>query len=44
MGLEDKIPAKSNVELVGVYDPNPIGDGRHKKGLKPSDYQFSKDE
>jgi type 1 glutamine amidotransferase len=38
MGLEDKIPDKCNVELVGAYEPNPIGVGGHKKGLKPSDY------
>jgi type 1 glutamine amidotransferase len=38
MGLEDKIPAKSNVEIVGKYEPNPIGVGRYKKNVKPDDY------
>jgi hypothetical protein len=38
MKMEDRIPAKSKVDLVGEYDPNPIGVGRHKKGLKPSDH------
>ena len=40
LGMEDKIPAKSNVELVGQYDPNKIGTGGHKKGLKPSDHKL----
>jgi type 1 glutamine amidotransferase len=38
MGMEDKIPARSKVDIVGDYDPNPIGIGGHKKGLKPSAY------
>jgi type 1 glutamine amidotransferase len=37
-GMEDKIPAKSKVDLVGEYKPNNIGMGGHKKGLKPSDH------
>ena len=40
MGMEDKIPARSKVDIVGEYDPNPIGSGGHKKGLKPSDYRL----
>ncbi|MHB8865307.1 MAG: ThuA domain-containing protein [Pirellulaceae bacterium] len=36
-GLEDKIPAKSNVEIVGEYDPLPFGFGKHKPGVRPSD-------
>ncbi len=35
MGLEHKIRANSNVDLVGPYDPNPIGLGKQKKELKP---------
>jgi len=38
MGMDDKIPAKSKVDLVGPYDPNPIGTAKHKKGLKPADF------
>lgn len=38
LGMEDQIGPKSNVELVGVYDPAPIGFGGHKKGIKPSDH------
>jgi type 1 glutamine amidotransferase len=37
MGMEDKIPAKSSVDFVGMYNPNKIGMGKQKKGLKPSD-------
>jgi type 1 glutamine amidotransferase len=40
MGMEDKIPAKSKVDLVGLYDPNKIGMGKHKTGLKPSDHKL----
>ena len=38
MGLEDKIPAKANVDFVGEYNPSKIGYGKCKKGLKPSDH------
>ncbi len=40
MEMEDQIPPKTNVDLVGEYDPNPIGFGGHKKGLKPSDHEM----
>ncbi len=40
MGMEDKIPARSNVDLVGEYNPNKIGMGRHKRGIKPSDHEL----
>lgn len=40
LGMEDQIPPKSNVDFIGEYDPNEIGKARHKKGLKPSDYQL----
>jgi hypothetical protein len=37
-GLEDKIPGKSNVQIVGEYQPRPFkGDG-FEKGRKPQDY------
>jgi len=38
--MEDKMPAKSKVDFVGQYNPNKIGMGRHKKGLKPSDHKL----
>ena len=37
LGMEDKIPAKSNVELVGEFTPTPFGNNRFKKGVKPED-------
>ncbi len=38
LGMEDKIPAESKVDLVGEYDPNPIGNKKFKTGLKPEDH------
>ena len=40
VGLEDKIPAKSNVDIVGEYKPRPFGVGGFKKGVKPSDLKM----
>ena len=40
MEMEDKIPDRSKVDFVGKYDPNKIGMGKHKKGLKPSDHKL----
>ena len=40
MGMEKQIPAKSKVDLVGEYNPNRIGFGKHKTGLKPSDHKL----
>ncbi len=37
LGLEDKIPAKTNVELVGPYEPLTFKFGGHKPGVKPAD-------
>jgi len=37
VGLEDKIPARSNVDLVGMYHPRPFGVGGFEKGVKPSE-------
>jgi hypothetical protein len=37
VGLEDKIPAKSNVDLVGEYKTRPFGFGGFTKGVKPAD-------
>jgi hypothetical protein len=37
LGLEDKIPAKSNVEYAGPYEPSFFGFGKYKKGVKPAD-------
>lgn len=38
VGLEEQIPEKSNVEIVGEYDPLPFGFGAFKKDQRPADY------
>jgi hypothetical protein len=38
LGIEDKIAADSNVDLVGEYNPTPIGFGTFKKGVRPADH------
>jgi hypothetical protein len=40
LGMEDKIPAKGKVDILGQYDPFPIGFGGFKKGLKPADHKL----
>ncbi|MFQ5506442.1 MAG: ThuA domain-containing protein [Planctomycetota bacterium] len=35
LGLEDRIPERSNVDLVGDYEPTPFGFGKYKKGVRP---------
>jgi type 1 glutamine amidotransferase len=38
VGLEDKIPAKTNVELVGEFHPLPFKNNGFRTGIKPSDH------
>jgi len=38
LGIEDRIPARSNADCVGEYAPSDIGFGKHTKGVKPSDH------
>ncbi len=38
MGLEDRISAKSNVDIVGYFNPSPFGFRGFRKGLFPDDY------
>ncbi|HEY7327465.1 MAG TPA: ThuA domain-containing protein [Gemmataceae bacterium] len=40
VGMEDRISAKSTVELVGEYKPSPFGFGGYTKGVKPSDLEI----
>lgn len=40
VGLEAQIPAKSDVTILGEYNPNNIGFGGFKKGLKPADHRL----
>lgn len=42
LGMEDRIPERSNVEIVGEYDPSPFAFGGFKKGVKPSDHAMRK--
>jgi hypothetical protein len=42
VGLEDKIPAESNVEIVGTFEPTFYGFGKHEKGVKPQDLALPK--
>ncbi len=37
LGLEDRIPPRTNVDLVGEYKPLPFGFGGFTRGLKPED-------
>ena len=40
LGMEEKIPPKANVDIIGKYTPSPFGHTGHKKNLKPSDYKM----
>ncbi|MEX0642078.1 MAG: GDSL-type esterase/lipase family protein [Pirellulales bacterium] len=37
-GLAMEVPEKSDVELVGQYDPSPYGFGGFRRDLRPSDF------
>jgi hypothetical protein len=37
LGMEDRIPARSHVELVGRFKPHPFGFGAFQKGVKPAE-------
>lgn len=39
-GLEDEIPERSRVDIVGDFDPLPMGFGKFAKGKKPSDFKW----
>jgi hypothetical protein len=38
LGMEDKIPEKSDVAIVGEYKPTPFGHNAFVKGVKPADH------
>lgn len=42
LGMEDQIPARANVQIVGQYEPTPYGFKKFKPGLKPLDYAMEK--
>ena len=43
LDMEAQIPAKSDVTILGEYNPNNIGFGGFKKGLKPADHRLRRD-
>lgn len=40
LGMEDQIPPKSNVSIVGSYEPTRFRAGGYVKGIKPADHAF----
>jgi len=40
LGMEDKIVAKTSVELVGKYEPTKFSFGDYQKGIKPSEHEL----
>ena len=40
LGMENQIPAKSNVNYVGEYNPTFFGFGKFKRGMRPSDFEL----
>jgi hypothetical protein len=41
--MEDDIPSRAKVDLVGKFKPAFFGFGDFKKGLKPADYRIDFD-
>jgi len=39
-GMEDKIPAKADVAIVGEFETLPFSHGGFKKGVKPADFKL----
>ena len=42
VGMEDKIPAKADVDLVGEYKPTRFGFNGYTKGVRPADLAWPK--
>lgn len=38
VGLENKIPEKSDVEIIGEYNPTMFGFGKYRRGLSPASF------
>lgn len=38
LGMEERIPPKAAVDVVGEYEPTPFGFGKHTRGVKPADH------
>lgn len=41
MKMEDAIPEKANVDIVGVFKPSFYGFGTYTKGIKPADHSLT---
>ncbi len=40
LGMEDQIPPRANVDLVGQYQPTGFGFGKHLRGVRPADHKL----
>jgi hypothetical protein len=40
LGMQEKIPSRAKVDIVGRYNPSPFGSGGYRKGVKPSDHKM----
>lgn len=40
LGMEDQIPPRANVDIVGEYKPTGFGFGKHTKGVRPADHEL----
>ncbi|HLU49812.1 MAG TPA: ThuA domain-containing protein [Planctomycetota bacterium] len=40
LGMEEKIPERADVRIVGKYEPTPFGFNAFKKGVKPADHKL----
>jgi hypothetical protein len=38
--MEEKIAERSNVELVGKYEPSKFSFGGYQKGIKPAEHEL----
>jgi hypothetical protein len=41
-GLEQQIPERNNVQLVGQYNPTMFGFGKYQRGLSPATFEWKK--
>ncbi len=41
LNMEDQIPPKSNVDIVGTYEPTPFGFGKHTPNVRPAGFDFA---
>lgn len=40
LGMEDRIPPRANVDIVGQYQPTGFGFGKHIRGVRPADHKL----